>query len=342
MDQPRVENNDPPREDPIVNAAPTNRPEENRNRTPEEDRNCTLVNKPVPGPNVNNNQNPEPLHIVLRKIANAFKEATVGATTTTCSTLQENNLVWPNPNQVQRNEPDVQSARTVPQQKSVNLCDLDNTGYYHEEDAYVLPLSRHQPYSTQRPRWTQKKSEIVAPVVDPRQPVIEVTPACSRRKRGPSVIDQLEPYYVAQDILNTQASVTIGQLLQYPNQRRPPVEPIEDPESEDTFDEFEYEDEILEEAEGYFAKGAPDPAVYLANIEELPARETDPEEETLNQKLEKNLAEAPLEPEEREATLNLLNKEKNIFARNINDLGQMTLSKEKEDPKPSIEIKRIN
>ena len=41
-----------------------------------------------------------------------------------------------------------------------------------------------------------------------------------RRKRDPSVIDQLAPYNVAEDILNLPASATIGQMLQYPNQRR--------------------------------------------------------------------------------------------------------------------------
>ncbi|RIB21914.1 hypothetical protein C2G38_2175333 [Gigaspora rosea] len=44
--------------------------------------------------------------------------------------------------------------------RNVNLCDLDDTIYQpEEEDAFVLPLSRHQPYSTQKPRRNQKKSE---------------------------------------------------------------------------------------------------------------------------------------------------------------------------------------
>lgn len=41
-----------------------------------------------------------------------------------------------------------------------------------------------------------------------------------RRKREPSVIDSLDPYDVADDILALPATATIGQMLQYPNQRR--------------------------------------------------------------------------------------------------------------------------
>ncbi|CAG8770715.1 31836_t:CDS:2 [Gigaspora margarita] len=305
MDQPRVENNNSPREDPIVNATPANRSEENQN---------------LPGSNVNNNQNPEPLHIVLQEIVNAFREATVepGYISHECMSKRAvgrnmpsvdrnlNQNLQPNPNQVQKNESDVQPARTmIPAiiMKKMPMCS-HFFGTNHIRPKGPAGLRRYQKTTVDAP--------VVAPVVNPGQPVIEVTPACPRRKRGPSVIDQLEPYNIAQDILNTQA--------------RPPVEPMEDSESKDTFDEFEYEDEILKEAEGYFAEEAPDPAVYLANMEELLACETDAKEETLDQKLEKNLAEAPLEPEEREAALNLLNKEKNIFARNMNNLGKMTVA----------------
>ncbi|RIA99835.1 hypothetical protein C2G38_2237371 [Gigaspora rosea] len=41
-----------------------------------------------------------------------------------------------------------------------------------------------------------------------------------KRKRGPSKIDSLTPYNVADDILHLPTSITVGQLLQYPNQRR--------------------------------------------------------------------------------------------------------------------------
>ncbi|CAG8578356.1 3738_t:CDS:2 [Cetraspora pellucida] len=41
-----------------------------------------------------------------------------------------------------------------------------------------------------------------------------------RRKSGPSVVDNLVPYNIADDLLNTRANTTYGQMLQYPNQRQ--------------------------------------------------------------------------------------------------------------------------
>ncbi|CAG8775022.1 3723_t:CDS:1, partial [Ambispora leptoticha] len=49
------------------------------------------------------------------------------------------------------------------------------------------------------------------------------TPLPSKRivnKRLPSVVDKLDPYNIAEDLLSMQARATYGQLLQYPNQRR--------------------------------------------------------------------------------------------------------------------------
>ncbi|CAG8651816.1 6621_t:CDS:1, partial [Cetraspora pellucida] len=42
----------------------------------------------------------------------------------------------------------------------------------------------------------------------------------SRRKRGLSVVDNLMPYNIAEDLLNTRANAMYGQMLQYPNQRQ--------------------------------------------------------------------------------------------------------------------------
>ena len=36
----------------------------------------------------------------------------------------------------------------------------------------------------------------------------------------PSIIDQLSPYDISDDILTMQAQATLGQMLQYPNQRK--------------------------------------------------------------------------------------------------------------------------
>ncbi|CAG8675742.1 7092_t:CDS:2, partial [Acaulospora morrowiae] len=69
---------------------------------------------------------------------------------------------------------------------------------------------------------------------------------------------------------------------------RPDELEVSDDESEDTFDELEYESEDVEEEEGYYTgerseeeetmdKGIPSPAVYLTVLEEIPTLEDDEE-----------------------------------------------------------------
>ncbi|CAG8830105.1 17331_t:CDS:2, partial [Gigaspora margarita] len=84
--------------------------------------------------------------------------------------------------------------------------------------------------------------------------------------------------------------------------------PIEDyPENEDIFDEFEYENEHLKEAKGYFAnetskyvlydnlwKDYQSSAIYLTNIEELPTCTTDSKEGLPDKRLKKNLLRKPI------------------------------------------------
>ncbi|CAG8617805.1 5776_t:CDS:2, partial [Cetraspora pellucida] len=41
-----------------------------------------------------------------------------------------------------------------------------------------------------------------------------------KQKRGPSVIDTVLPYNVADDILSLPTNATVGQILQYRNQRK--------------------------------------------------------------------------------------------------------------------------
>ena len=52
------------------------------------------------------------------------------------------------------------------------------------------------------------------------EPIKVSTPMKKRNKKLPSIIDQLEPYDISQDLLHRQAQATYGQLLQYPNQRK--------------------------------------------------------------------------------------------------------------------------
>ncbi|CAG8485680.1 11485_t:CDS:2 [Scutellospora calospora] len=60
----------------------------------------------------------------------------------------------------------------------------------------------------------------VDPVVSPPKP---------RRKRGPSVIDKLDSYDMAVDIMNQRANVTLGQILRYPDQRKKLVNALKRP-----------------------------------------------------------------------------------------------------------------
>ena len=53
---------------------------------------------------------------------------------------------------------------------------------------------------------------------DPPKKIIK--PKVQRTKRQPSIIDQLTSYDIADDILNSPANVKIGQMLQYPDQKR--------------------------------------------------------------------------------------------------------------------------
>ncbi|CAG8608725.1 26682_t:CDS:2 [Gigaspora margarita] len=65
-----------------------------------------------------------------------------------------------NLNQAERKQVNEPIVQNLLQACNVNLCDLDDTGYYPEgEDAFVTPIARHQPYSTQRPQRNLKKSE---------------------------------------------------------------------------------------------------------------------------------------------------------------------------------------
>ena len=50
------------------------------------------------------------------------------------------------------------------------------------------------------------------------EPIKVSTPIKKRNKKPLSIIDQLEPYDISQDLLHRQAQATYEQLLQYPNQ----------------------------------------------------------------------------------------------------------------------------
>src|SRR5260364_235263 len=115
------------------------------------------------------------------------------------------------------------------QNRNINFVEAE-----YEDEVYV---TRHQPYSTNRKeqKEKQKQSESAkehalrskTPQISTKieQIPIEVEqhiPPVKKilKKRLPSKVDQLNPYDISEDLLETPAHITYGQLLQYPNQWR--------------------------------------------------------------------------------------------------------------------------
>ncbi|CAG8474202.1 5821_t:CDS:2 [Gigaspora margarita] len=249
---------------------------ENDNRSEhEEDRNQTPVNPPLLPPGQNGYLNQEPLYIL--------------------------------------NEPAVQ---ILPQARNVNLCDLDDTGYYSEgEDAFVTPMARHQLPFIVKPNlpmedietnvaqlilneWTIaarcyiciKNNPIVAvldsgtamslmskrimnkldlKIDEPSTTVVVTANGTRKRALGKiknvklAICDILIPTLFqviefSEDLLLLVIYLTYGnKTAEVPitTDSGSPIEVVEEPsESKRTFDKFEYEDEALEEAKGFFTE----------------------------------------------------------------------------------------
>ncbi|CAG8469669.1 6930_t:CDS:2, partial [Dentiscutata heterogama] len=128
-------------------------------------------------------------------------------------------------------EPKEEERRPTDNVRRVNYCE------YEENELYVVDKRKQQVQPDtpeKRPRlqpeskWdnrlrTRPENEpLQANVEDHVEPMRldESRPIKKpKRKRGTSVIDKLVPYNIAEDLLNSRANATYGQLLQYPNQR---------------------------------------------------------------------------------------------------------------------------
>lgn len=103
-----------------------------------------------------------------------------------------------------------------------------------EDEVYAI---RPQPYTTNRKgaKGRQKQSESQkeealrrkAEIQEQEEEVpmeaeeiIDPKPKRILKRHLPSVIDQLTPYDISEDLLSMRAQAMYGQLLQYPNQRR--------------------------------------------------------------------------------------------------------------------------
>ncbi|CAG8803781.1 12537_t:CDS:2, partial [Racocetra persica] len=80
-----------------------------------------------------------------------------------------------------------------------------------------------------------------------------------------------------------------------------PLIEIEENKDDGMFDEFEYENEVLDETEGFYVS------------EELPSNEPNLEEELLELKLKKSMDETHLTLEQKQEAENFLNIKKTIF-----------------------------
>ncbi|CAG8469437.1 5700_t:CDS:2, partial [Dentiscutata heterogama] len=111
----------------------------------------------------------------------------------------------------------------------------------------------------------------------------------------------------------------------------PPVEPVVEPLlSKDLFDEFEYEDEALNEAKGYYTEEG----LYNELFENPWRNQQD------SPALEESLKDVPLNPHRKEKALGMLLVEKDIFARDVSDLGQTDLVTHEIDTSSASPIKQ--
>ncbi|CAG8444553.1 12844_t:CDS:2, partial [Acaulospora morrowiae] len=149
-----------------------------------------------------------------------------------------------------------------------------------------------------------------------------------RRKREPSVINSLDSYNVADDILALPVTVTIRQMLQYPKttttkcyakiERKPiiavldsgattPEETDISDKDSDTCDKFEYESEELKEKKGYYMEEQSDGELYKNPWENMQSPA---------------IYMTTLEKEEQKEAMKFFEKEKNLFVKDITELTQ--------------------
>ncbi|CAG8784843.1 9739_t:CDS:2, partial [Racocetra persica] len=84
---------------------------------------------------------------------------------------------------------------------------------------------------------------------------------------------------------------------------------LKDPKETGLFNDFEFEEEILDEAEGLLSK------LYIS------VKNNDKEEDVMT-KLQRNLDDEALINKQKNLVCDLLIKEVNIFTRTVSDLGQ--------------------
>ncbi|CAG8710982.1 24509_t:CDS:2, partial [Cetraspora pellucida] len=85
-------------------------------------------------------------------------------------------------------------------------------------------------------------------------------------------------------------------------------------DSRDEFGEYTYEDEELVEAEG--------PVLYLTNVEEMPTKDDDETEVTVEEQIEQFLQNDNLDKEDKEKAVSFFKQKRTLFASDIRELGE--------------------
>ncbi|CAG8508679.1 4963_t:CDS:2 [Cetraspora pellucida] len=106
----------------------------------------------------------------------------------------------------------------------------------------------------------------------------------------------------------------------------------------DPFDDFEFDDEDLDEVAGFLTDQCSElelynnlwldhesPTVYMSGVEGVPVEKTEREEESVIDKLKKNLDNEALTNDQKNHASNVLSKEVDVFAETVDDLGQMLM-----------------
>ncbi|CAG8497449.1 5511_t:CDS:2 [Cetraspora pellucida] len=168
-----------------------------------------------------------------------------------------------------------------------------------QENEYSLPVVEKTP-----PPRIRRKREPSANVAVPR-PMTETCESVETTSTTASTSSTTpqtnEDPCLDENRLYVQYGNKVTKILISCDGENPPMD-LEDAEDEGTFDEFEFKDELLEEAEGFFIgkisgielfenpwEDCNSPATYLAHVEELLSIEPKPEEESVEVKLEKSM-----------------------------------------------------
>ncbi|RIB21685.1 hypothetical protein C2G38_2175946 [Gigaspora rosea] len=115
--------------------------------------------------------------------------------------------------------------------KTISFCEIEET---NNDEVYTLVNvtpqraekrladSKWEGRLRKEVRMSQKQSEKEQNMEIDNLPMAQDLTLLNKTKRKcrPSKIDSLNPYNVADDILALPTSATVGQILQYPNQRR--------------------------------------------------------------------------------------------------------------------------